>query len=83
LLSQKLGRNTIIVVDRFGELPMIIEAAKKLSIKPKIGLRAKLHSKGAGKWIESSGDRSKFGLTALEIVDAVDMLKRENMLESL
>lgn len=83
LLSQKLGRNTIIVVDRFGELPMIIEAAKKLSIKPKIGLRAKLHSKGAGKWIESSGDRSKFGLTALEIVDAVDMLKRENMLDSL
>lgn len=83
ILSQKLGRNTIIVVDRFSELPMIIAAAKKFNTAPKIGLRAKLHSKGAGKWIESSGDRSKFGLTALEIVDAVDLLKRENMLDSL
>jgi arginine decarboxylase len=83
ILSQKLGRNTIIVVDRIGELPMIIEAAKKFNTAPKIGLRAKLHSKGSGKWIESSGDRSKFGLTALEIVDAVEMLKREDMLSSL
>lgn len=83
ILSQKLGRNTIIVVDRASELPMIIEAAKKFNTKPKIGLRAKLHTKGAGKWIESSGDRSKFGLTALEIVECVEILKRENMLESL
>ena len=83
LLSQKLGRNTIIVVDRMSELPMIIDAAKKFNTQPKIGLRAKLHSKGAGKWIDSSGDRSKFGLTPLEIVDCVERLKKENMLESL
>jgi arginine decarboxylase len=83
LLSQKLGRNTIIVVDRISELPMIIEAAKKFNARPKIGLRAKLHTKGSGKWIESSGDRSKFGLTALEIVEAVELLKKENMLEAL
>jgi arginine decarboxylase len=83
ILSQKLGRNTIIVVDRMSELPMIIDAAKKFNTSPKIGLRAKLHTKGSGKWIESSGDRSKFGLTALEIVDCVERLKSENMLESL
>jgi arginine decarboxylase len=83
MLSQKLGRNTIIVVDRMSELPMIIETAKKFNTAPKIGLRSKLHSKGSGKWIESSGDRSKFGLTALEIVDCVEILKRENMLDSL
>jgi arginine decarboxylase len=83
ILSLKLGRNTIIVVDRMSELPMIIEAAKKFSILPKIGLRAKLHTKGAGKWIDSSGDRSKFGLTPLEIVDCVELLKKENMLEAL
>ncbi|MDX9730609.1 MAG: biosynthetic arginine decarboxylase [Bdellovibrionales bacterium] len=83
ILSQKLGRNTIIVVDRMAELPMIIEAAKKFSILPKIGLRAKLYTKGAGKWIDSSGDRSKFGLTTLEIVEAVELLKKENMLEAL
>lgn len=83
ILSQKLGRNTIIVVDRASELPMIIEAAKKFNTKAKIGLRAKLHTKGSGKWIESSGDRSKFGLTALEIVECVDRLKAEGMLDSL
>lgn len=83
ILSLKLGRNTIIVVDRMSELPMIIEAAKKFSILPKIGLRAKLHTKGAGKWIDSSGDRSKFGLTPLEIVECVEILKKENMLEAL
>jgi arginine decarboxylase len=83
ILSQKLGRNTIIVVDRMSELQLIIDAAKKFNTNPKIGLRAKLHSKGAGKWIDSSGDRSKFGLTPLEIVDCVDRLKRENMLDSL
>lgn len=83
ILSLKLGRNTIIVVDRMSELPMIIEAAKKFSILPKIGLRAKLHTKGAGKWIDSSGDRSKFGLTPLEIVECVELLKKENMLEAL
>ncbi len=83
ILSKKLGRNTIIVVDRMSELPMIIEAAKKFNTQPKIGFRAKLHTKGAGKWIDSSGDRSKFGLTPLEIVECVDLLKRENMLDSL
>jgi arginine decarboxylase len=83
MLSQKLGRNTIIVVDRMVELPMIIAAAKKFNTKAKIGLRAKLHSRGAGKWVDSTGDRSKFGLTPMEIVDCVDILKREGMLESL
>ena len=62
---------------------MILDAAKKFNMSPKIGLRAKLHSKGAGKWIDSSGDRSKFGLTAMEIVECIDTLKRENMLEAL
>ena len=83
ILSQKLGRNTIIVVDRMVELPMIIAAAKKFNAKAKIGLRAKLHSRGAGKWVDSTGDRSKFGLTPMEIVEAVEILKCENMLDSI
>lgn len=81
LLSSKLGRNTFIVVDRVAELPIIIASSKKLNIKPKIGLRAKLTTKGAGKWIESSGARSKFGLTPSEIVHAINVLKAENMLD--
>ncbi len=83
VLSQKLGRNTIIVVDRIVELQMIIDAAKKFNTRPKIGLRAKLHTKGAGKWVDSSGDRSKFGLTPMEIVECVEKLKKEDMLDSL
>jgi arginine decarboxylase len=83
LLSQKLGRHTIIVVDRFEELSMIIDAAKKFKARPHIGFRAKLNTQGAGKWVDSSGARSKFGLTTTEIVEGIEILKRENMLDCL
>ncbi len=83
LLSQKLGRNTIIVVDRREELPMIIAAAKKFNTRPQIGFRAKLNTQGAGKWVDSSGARSKFGLTAVEIVEGVELLRKEGMLDCL
>lgn len=83
LLSQKLGRETLIVVDRLAELSIIIQSSKKLDIRPKIGLRAKLNTQGSGRWTESSGARSKFGLTPSEIVDAVETLRREGMLECL
>ncbi len=83
LLSQKLGRNTIIVVDRYSELTMILAAAKKINARPRIGFRAKLESKGAGRWIDSSGARSKFGLTPAEIVQGIELLKQENMLDCL
>lgn len=83
LLSQKLGRQTFVVVDRLAELPLIINASKKLNIKPKIGFRAKLNTQGAGKWTESSGARSKFGLTPSEIVHGVELLKREDLLDCL
>ena len=83
ILSQKLGRHTIIVVDRYEELNLIIAASKKLNIKPHIGFRAKLNTQGAGKWVDSSGARSKFGLTAVEIVEGIDLLKKEGLIESL
>ena len=83
ILAQKLGRNPIIVVDRKEELKMIIDAAKKFNARPKIGFRAKLNTQGAGKWVDSSGARSKFGLTAVEIVEGVELLKKEEMLDCL
>ncbi|OQW51887.1 MAG: arginine decarboxylase [Proteobacteria bacterium SG_bin7] len=83
ILSQKLGRNTIIVVDRYSELPVILEAAKKYDTKPRIGFRAKLNSRGAGKWVESSGARSKFGLTPTEMVEGVELLKAHDRLDCL
>ncbi|MCC2679677.1 MAG: arginine decarboxylase [Pseudobdellovibrio sp.] len=83
LLAQKIGREIIIVVDRKDELKLIVDAGKKLNIKPKIGFRAKLNTQGAGKWVDSAGARSKFGLTAMEIVEGVEYLRKLNMLDCL
>ncbi len=83
LLAQRLGRRPIIVVDRFREIDLILKTSRELGIKPALGVRARLTTKGAGKWVESTGDRSKFGLTAVEIVEAVDRLRSEDMLDCL
>jgi arginine decarboxylase len=83
LLAQRLGRIPIIVVDRFREVDLIVKTSRDLGIRPHIGVRARLSTKGAGKWIESTGDRSKFGLTAVEIVEAVERLEAEGMLDCL
>ncbi len=83
LLSTRLGKTVLIVIDRFQELPLLVQIARQLDIKPLIGFRAKLENRGAGKWVDSSGPRSKFGLTAMEIVEGVEFLKKEGMLDCL
>jgi len=83
LLAQKLGRKVIIIVDRMAELETILLAAKDLDIRPMIGVRARLTTKGAGKWVESTGDRSKFGLTTAELVETVERLRGVEMLDCL
>jgi arginine decarboxylase len=83
MLAQKLGRKVIIVVDRVAEVDTIIAASGDLGISPIIGVRARLSTKGAGKWVESTGDRSKFGLTTSELVDTVEKLRGVGMLASL
>ncbi|HEX7484656.1 MAG TPA: biosynthetic arginine decarboxylase [Vicinamibacterales bacterium] len=83
LLAQKLGRRVVITIDRMGELETILAAAGELDLRPVIGVRARLSTKGAGKWVESTGDRSKFGLTTAEIVAAVDRLRDVGMLDCL
>jgi len=83
LLAQRLGRTPIIVVDRFTEIDLIVKTSRDLGIRPRIGMRARLTTKGAGKWVESTGDRSKFGLSAVEIVEAIERLRTEDMLDCL
>ncbi len=83
LLAKKLGHNIIVVIDRFIELRMIIEKAKEMGITPSIGFRFKLNAKGSGKWVDSSGARSKFGLTPKEVVSGIEILKENKMLEAL
>jgi arginine decarboxylase len=83
LLAQRLGRTPIVVIDRFRELDLLIKLASELGIRPHIGVRARLTARGAGRWVESTGDRSKFGLSPVEIVAAVERLRAENMLDCL
>ena len=83
LLARKLGRQVVITMDRLGELDTILMASRELDIRPVIGVRARLTTKGAGKWVESTGDRSKFGLTTAEMVAAVERLRAEGMLDCL
>jgi len=83
LLAQRLGVKTLIIIDRFEELAGILQIAKRLGVPPNIGVRAKLGTKGSGRWAESGGDRSKFGLTAGEMVRAVRLLESEGMLDRL
>jgi arginine decarboxylase len=83
LYGKKMGLNIFIVVERPGELKMIIRRSKALGINPSIGLRVKLSSTVSGKWSESAGDFSVFGLTASQILDAIEMLKKEDMLQTL
>jgi len=83
LLAQKLGRKVVITMDRVAEIDTILAAARDLDIRPVIGVRARLATKGAGKWVESTGDRSKFGLTTSEMVATVDRLRGEGMLDCL
>ncbi len=83
LLGTKLGKSVIIVVEKFSELALIIEVAKRLNVVPKIGVRAKLASRGSGRWESSGGDRSKFGLTVRELVDAIELLRSHDMLDCL
>lgn len=82
-LATKLGRNIIPVVEKWTELELIVKHAKQYNIKPKIGLRVKLSSRGAGRWESSAGARSKFGLFVSELIKAVEYLKKHDMLDCL
>jgi len=81
LLSQKAGRNIFLVVERQKELDIIIKMSKQLKIKPQIGFRLKLHTQSEGFWGKSSGHHSKFGLSSLQLVSAVEKLEKENFLD--
>jgi len=83
LLATRLGHQPVIVIERFSELIELIQVSRDLNIRPVVGLRAKLASKGSGKWESSGGERSKFGLTANEVVEAVELMRREEMLDCL
>ena len=83
LLAQKMGRRIYLVVEKLNELHLIAEIAQRLNLRPNIGIRIKLSSTGAGKWAESGGDQSKFGLNSSELLAALDFLEKRQMKDCL
>ncbi len=81
-LSAKMGHDITVTIEGINELESIIEVAKNKGTPiPKIGLRIKLHSTGVGIWAKSGGINSKFGLTSSELLEAINLLKKHNLLE--
>jgi arginine decarboxylase len=83
LVAQRFDNKVIVVLERIEELELAFRASEKLGIRPSLGVRAKLSSKGMGRWADSAGDRAKFGLTMAEIVHVVDELEKRGMLDCL
>jgi arginine decarboxylase len=83
ILATKLGRTIIPVVENFAELALILKHAETYGVRPRIGVRVKLASEGSGRWRESAGDRSKFGLFVTEILELLKVLREKDMLDCL
>jgi arginine decarboxylase len=83
VLAAKLGRRIMPVVENFVELGLILKHAEKYGVRPSIGVRVKLAAEGAGRWRESAGEKSKFGLFMTEIIEVVDVLRGRDMLDCL
>ena len=83
LLAQKMGRKIYIVAEKLNEIRMIATIAKRLNVRPNIGIRIKISSSGSGKWEESGGDQSKFGLNSSELLEALDLLNRRELMDCL
>jgi len=80
-LGNKLGKKVIVVIEKPAELPLLLDAARDLGVRPLIGLRAKLQTQGSGKWRYSTGHAAKFGLTTPEVLAAAKSLKKLGMLD--
>ncbi|MDQ7014395.1 MAG: biosynthetic arginine decarboxylase [Planctomycetota bacterium] len=83
ILAGKLGRHVIPVVERFSDLELLVKHAEHYGVRPRIGVRTKPSAKGVGRWESSAGMRSKFGLTATELLGAVEFLKAHGMADCL
>jgi len=83
LIGRQLGMRVYIVVEKLSELDLIITEAKALDIKPLIGVRVRLASISLGKWQNTGGEKSKFGLSAAQVLDMIKRLKEAGMTESL
>ena len=83
LLAQKMGKRVFLVVEKMPELRIIAETAQRMGVRPNLGIRIKLAANGSGKWSESGGDASKFGLNSSELLMALELLKEYELSDCL
>jgi arginine decarboxylase len=83
LIGSKLGHKVFIVLEKMSELETILQESEKLHVSPILGIRVRLASQGKGKWQASGGEKSKFGLSASQVLTVLDRLKQHNKLECL
>ena len=83
LLGVQAGKRVVIVVEKLNELKMVLRRAAETGICPWVGLRAKLYSRGSGKWASSGGEAAKFGLTTSEILECIRLLREAGRLDAL
>src|SRR6266567_140273 len=83
LLGVQIGKRVIIVVEKLNELKMIIRRSQETGVRPSVGIRAKLYSKGSGKWASSGGESAKFGLTPSEMLECIRLLREFQMTDLL
>jgi arginine decarboxylase len=82
-VGTQLGKNVVIVIEKLNELPRVIERAQTTGVRPMLGMRVRLYTRGSGRWEKSGGEQSKFGLTTTELLQAIKSLRDAGMLDSL
>jgi arginine decarboxylase len=82
-IGTQLGKNVVIVIEKLNELPKVIERTKATGVRPMLGMRVRLYSRGSGRWEKSGGEQSKFGLTTSELLLAIKALRDAGMIDLL
>ncbi|WP_340619568.1 biosynthetic arginine decarboxylase [Xenorhabdus siamensis] len=83
LIGEKLGHKVYLVIEKMSEIEIVLEEAERINVIPRLGVRARLASQGAGKWQSSGGEKSKFGLAAAQVLQLVETLRAAGKLDSL
>jgi len=83
LIGEKMGHKVYLVIEKMSEIRIVLEEAERLNVVPRLGVRARLASQGSGKWQASGGEKSKFGLAAVQVLQLVEMLREAGHIDSL
>ncbi|MDX2030840.1 MAG: biosynthetic arginine decarboxylase [Blastocatellia bacterium] len=82
-VGSQAGKNVVIVIEKLNELPRVIERVQATGVRPMVGMRVRLYSRGSGRWEKSGGEQSKFGLTTTELLQAIKMLNDAGLSDTL